>query len=153
MPRILILFTLLLSGASFSFAAEPEPLPEKIRKVIAERISVVGGVCVDGRQDQDPRCADARAVTVAAVNQGPPREGEALYRRYCISCHLSGAAGAPRLGDRRAWAPLIQKGMEQLMQTIIQGSENGLMPAKGLCNDCSQEEFQRVLDYMVDSSR
>lgn len=114
------------------------PAPEGTRSEIAERIAPVGGV-------------DSSAMEmVAAAPAAPaaPRSGEAVYSTYCVACHMSGAAGAPKYGDATAWAPRIAKGKDALYASTYNGL-NGVMPARGTCMDCSDEELQATVDYMV----
>lgn len=111
---------------------------------IASRIAPVGEVCMAG----DP-CAKA-AAPVAVVATGP-RSGKSIYEAHCSLCHASGAAGAPKYADNAAWSPRIAKGKEQLYLNAINGI--GGMPAKGLCNDCSDEEIQVAVDYMVTAAQ
>jgi cytochrome c5 len=61
---------------------------------------------------------------------------------------MSGAAGAPKYGDAVAWAPRIAKGKDALYESTYNGL-NGVMPARGTCMDCSDEELQATVDYMV----
>lgn len=77
---------------------------------------------------------------------GPP-DAETTYRRYCYSCHASGAAGAPRLGDAEAWAPRVAQGWETLFDHTLNGLRG--MPARGLCRQCSDEELDAVLRWML----
>ena len=67
------------------------------------------------------------------------------------ACHATGAGGAPMLGDAVAWADRIAQGNDALYDHAINGL-NG-MPAKGLCMDCSDEEIQVAVDYMVVGSQ
>jgi cytochrome c5 len=71
-----------------------------------------------------------------------------VYNTYCVACHMSGAAGAPKYGDAVAWAPRIAKGKDALYESTYNGL-NGVMPARGTCMDCSDEELQATVDYMV----
>ncbi|HUH38797.1 MAG TPA: c-type cytochrome [Spongiibacteraceae bacterium] len=68
------------------------------------------------------------------------------YNKTCIACHSSGAAGAPRTGDAEAWAPRLAKGMDELLKS----THNGLrgMPPKGLCFDCTDDEYRALIEYM-----
>ena len=77
----------------------------------------------------------------------PSEEIVAIYQRSCISCHLSGAAGAPKSHDAAAWAPKLAKGMD----TMIANINNGLnaMPPKGLCFDCTDEQYQSLIEFMA----
>jgi cytochrome c5 len=68
------------------------------------------------------------------------------YNKSCAVCHAQGVAGAPKTGDAAAWAPRLEKGMEALLTTV----KNGLnaMPPRGMCFDCSDEEYQALITYM-----
>nr|WP_245929444.1 c-type cytochrome [Agarilytica rhodophyticola] len=110
---------------------------------LEDRIKPAGSVCMSGES-----CA-AAPVQVAA-NSGP-RSGKDVYDSKCATCHATGAAGAPKLGDAAAWAPRVGKGIDVLYTSAISGF-NG-MPAKGLCFDCSDDEIKGSVDYMVDNSK
>ncbi len=71
----------------------------------------------------------------------------AKYGRSCAMCHESGAAGAPKTGDVKAWEPRLAKGMDVLMESV----KNGLnaMPPTGLCSDCTNEEYEALINYMA----
>lgn len=68
------------------------------------------------------------------------------YKKTCAVCHGSGAAGAPKTGNDAQWAPRLEKGMD----TLVDHAKNGFnaMPAKGMCFDCSDEEFKALIEYM-----
>ncbi|HQV41576.1 MAG: cytochrome c5 family protein [Moraxellaceae bacterium] len=85
--------------------------------------------------------AAASAYAVAG-----PAEIEAKYNKSCAACHNTGAAGAPKKGDKAAWAPRVKKGDAALFASV----KNGLnaMPAKGLCMDCSDADFKSLIQYM-----
>jgi cytochrome c5 len=68
-----------------------------------------------------------------------------------MSCHGTGAAGAPKLGDAAAWAPRIAAGMDSLLANATNGLN--AMPPMGLCMACSQEELQGAIEYMVEKSQ
>jgi cytochrome c5 len=69
------------------------------------------------------------------------------YNRTCAVCHASGAAGAPKTGDTAAWEPRLAKGMEANVASV----NNGLnaMPPKGMCFDCSPEDYEALIKYMA----
>ncbi|MGA1676823.1 MAG: c-type cytochrome [Pseudomonadales bacterium] len=83
-----------------------------------------------------------------ASNTSAAHPGEATYTRYCFSCHAAGIAGAPRAGDTEQWAPRLAKGSDALLASTIAGIVPG-MPARGLCNQCSDEELANAIDYMT----
>lgn len=72
-----------------------------------------------------------------------------LYNRSCISCHASGAAGAPRSGDTAAWAARIEQGREVLLTRTRSGW--GGMPPMGMCQQCSDAQFIDLIEYMAQS--
>jgi hypothetical protein len=40
--------------------------------------------------------------------------GEVTYKQVCMACHGAGVAGAPKVGDKAKWAPLIKEGQATL---------------------------------------
>jgi len=71
---------------------------------------------------------------------------EARYNKSCIACHSSGAAGAPKAFNAEAWAPRLEKGMDALLKSTMNGLN--AMPPKGLCFDCSEADFKALINYM-----
>ena len=74
--------------------------------------------------------------------------GQATYNAACISCHNPGIGGAPRLGDIDAWQPRLAKGRTVLVDSTINGLN--AMPPRGLCMDCSAEDYQAVIKLMTE---
>ncbi len=77
------------------------------------------------------------------------RTGEAVYNLGCAACHTAGLAGAPMLANQAQWEGRLKKGLETLTNNAYNGYN--AMPAKGLCMDCSLEEIERSVQYMLDS--
>lgn len=77
------------------------------------------------------------------------RSGEAVYNLGCAACHTAGLAGAPMLANQAQWEGRLEKGLETLTNNAYNGYN--AMPAKGLCMDCSLEEIERSVQYMLDS--
>ncbi|MDB4261605.1 c-type cytochrome [bacterium] len=71
----------------------------------------------------------------------------AKYDKSCKVCHASGAAGAPKTGDVAAWEPRMAKGMDAMVLSV----SNGLnaMPPKGMCYDCSDDDYMALIEYMA----
>lgn len=88
--------------------------------------------------------APAAATTVAAG------AGEALYKQSCTVCHAAGVAGAPKSGDKAAWAPRIAQGIDALTASAIKGK--GAMPPKG-GSAASDAEIRAAVQFMVDAAR
>ncbi len=86
-------------------------------------------------------------ATAPAVAQ--PRSGQAVYEEVCKSCHATGELGAPKLGDAKAWKPLIGEGQAILSRTSIKGIRK--MPAKGGRPDLSELEVKRAVVYMANA--
>lgn len=79
----------------------------------------------------------------ASAMAQPPMD---KYNKSCAVCHNSGVAGAAKTGDAAAWAPKLEKGMDALIASV----KNGLnaMPPKGMCFDCSDEDYAALITYM-----
>lgn len=92
-------------------------------------------------------CGDGGGAQTAAADPG-----EQTYNRFCFSCHQSGAAGAPRLGDAAAWGARLEKGEDALLASTINGIPPG-MPARGLCMQCSDEELAAAIGFMLANSQ
>ena len=89
------------------------------------------------------------AFAVPAAAQTPPRAGAAVYEEACKACHATGELGAPKLGDAKAWKPLIAEGQAMLFRTSIKGIRK--MPAKGGRPDLSDLEVKRAVVYMANA--
>ena len=89
--------------------------------------------------------ATAPAAAAAAATGG---SGESLYKQACVACHGTGVAGAPKLGDKAAWAPRMQQGLPTLVQSVVKGK--GAMPPKG-GSSASEEELRAAVEYMVNA--
>ena len=74
------------------------------------------------------------------------------YQGTCFACHGTGQAHAPIVGDVIEWEIRLEKGLDTLVQSTINGL-NGMMPARGLCTDCSDEQLKAIIDYMLDQSK
>jgi cytochrome c5 len=105
--------------------------------------------------------AGALALLVAAAAAGPAladeeherkekRAGEQIYRQTCAACHDSGAGGAPRIGDRKAWAPRIREGKRMMVRMSIKGIRG--MPPRGGNPALSDEDMERAVVYLLNQS-
>lgn len=83
----------------------------------------------------------------AATAQGADEAQMAKYNMSCAACHATGAAGAPKTGVEADWAPRLEKGMDTLVAAVTDGM--GAMPPKGLCNDCSADDYKALIQYMA----
>jgi cytochrome c5 len=87
---------------------------------------------------------------VAAVTEPAAAafDAAAAYQMSCFACHATGAAGAPLVGDQDAWSERIDKGMDVVMANVVNGIN--AMPPRGLCVDCSDDDLQALVDYMLE---
>jgi cytochrome c5 len=76
--------------------------------------------------------------------------GETIYKQSCFACHDTGAAGAPKRGDKAAWAPRIVQGPAVLYNASLKGLN--AMPPRGSSN-ASDEDIKAAVDYLVANSR
>lgn len=89
-------------------------------------------------------------MTVAGVAQAE-RDGKTVYDTKCFACHAAGVAGAPKFGDKDAWAPRIATGMDAMLNTVKTGKN--AMPPKGTCMDCTDDELKAAIEYMVSNAQ
>lgn len=112
----------------------------------------------DSYEDNNNNVVVERTQPVGKVNfenttvleSSSTRSGEQIYLNKCQACHASGLLGSPQFGLAQAWAPLIARGIKDILATAISGV--GSMPAKGGCSDCSDEEIRLAIQYMIDNS-
>ncbi len=98
--------------------------------------------------------ADA-AGAAAATAVADSGKGKAIYDAVCFVCHTPGAAGSPKFGDKTAWAPRIEKGLEVLHGSAINGymGNAGMMPPKGGRPDIADEDIKAAVNYMVEAAK
>lgn len=77
-------------------------------------------------------------------------DGAALYKQTCAACHDAGVSGAPKLGDKAAWAPRLAQGQDGLTASAIKGKN--AMPAKG-GSAYSDEEMKAVVAFMTQNAK
>jgi cytochrome c5 len=80
--------------------------------------------------------------------------GEQVYAQVCKTCHETGLAGAPKLGDKAAWQARIAQGEAAMSQHAIAGfqGKSGAMPAKGGNADLTDDEVRRAVAFMANKA-
>src|SRR5438309_3341399 len=86
----------------------------------------------------------------AAGTAAGSRTGEQVYKAVCTNCHQTGVAGAPKLGDKAAWAPLVKEGLSEMVADAIKGVR--AMPPRGGDPSLTDEEVARASVYMANQS-
>lgn len=113
---------------------ETAPNPAALEPAaVAARIQPVGKVEV----------VDANAPKVV-------KSGEEVVKAVCGACHTTGAAGAPKTGDKAGWAARLGMGLEGLTKSAIKGKN--AMPARGGVADLSDLEIARAIVVMANQS-
>ena len=115
---------------------------------IAERIKPVGEVTVSsGNAVVDTLITSAQAACAD--------KGKTTYDSTCAVCHGAGIAGAPKFGDKAAWAPRIAQGAEILHTHALKGYQGkaGMMPAKGGNTALADADVKAAVDYMVSKAK
>ncbi len=111
-------------------------------------LSTLSG-CSQDESNQGVAGANDTAVTQATSStKRMPNDPslKSLYIQSCYGCHSSGAAGAPRSGNTEQWALRLQKGLD----TLLANTKNGInsMPAKGMCMNCSDDDFRALILFL-----
>ncbi|HYG54318.1 MAG TPA: c-type cytochrome [Burkholderiales bacterium] len=103
-----------------------------------------------------PESVAARIQPVGKVEFGAPaapagaRTGEQIVKAQCATCHQTGAANAPKIGDAKAWAPHIKEGMKGMLAAAIKGK--GAMPPRGGDASLTDQELERAIVFMANQS-
>jgi cytochrome c5 len=118
--------------------------------VVAERIAPVAKVAVAGQDN-----SALAPVQAAAAEPAKELGGEEVFNMACMACHGAGVAGAPKFGDKAAWAPRIAKGADTLHKHALEGFQgsSGFMPPKGGRADLADKSIMNAVDYMVAGSK
>jgi cytochrome c5 len=115
---------------------------------VDERLKPVSSVAVAGQDNSKLKIESTAPPTAAAAL---PADGTAAYETACAACHGAGIAGAPKSGDKGAWAPRIAQGKEKLYDHAIHGftGKTGVMPAKGGRTDWPDELVKQAVDHII----
>uniref|UniRef100_UPI000B67D3F5 c-type cytochrome n=2 Tax=unclassified Pigmentiphaga TaxID=2626614 RepID=UPI000B67D3F5 len=95
--------------------------------------------------------AAAPAPQAAAPAAASTADGKKLYDSTCFACHGAGIAGAPKFGDKAAWAKYIATGVDTMVSVAMQGK--GAMPPKGGAANATEADIRAAVQYMVDAAK
>lgn len=73
--------------------------------------------------------------------------GKHIYDQTCVVCHKDGQLGAPRLGDKTAWTPLLKENLDVIVARTIHGYK--AHPPRGACYLCSDADVISAVKYMA----
>jgi cytochrome c5 len=140
----LIIFIAILSNVFSSYSAnQSDNYKKEIQEMINSRTAPTGAVNL---------ASNPAIVSQIELSPISPTtlSGEEVYNMVCMSCHTSGAAGAPIIGNNQQWAERISEGKEYLYEQAIIGV--GVMPAKGGVATLSDDEVKAAVDYIISKS-
>ena len=148
------LLTQLAAGVYSARSLKDDPAMSE--KAVAERIAPVAKIVVDPNAPAKAAAPAAPAAAPMAAVAIPPApgkaaavgaDGKATYDSACSACHATGVAGAPKLGDKAAWAPRVKQGKPALHQAALKGK--GAMPPKGGNTSLSDDAVKAAVDYLL----
>lgn len=128
-------FIFSIMAARMVSAADEKPVDKMVEAATVDRIKPYGEINIGTA----PVAAPAGAV-----------DAKSAYTASCFACHGTGAAGAPKTGDKGAWKKRITQGMDTLVDHAINGFK-GMPPRGG--SSLSDEAVEAVVKYMVKESK
>jgi len=130
------------------------PIVEKVVSTIESQPETQPQASAEVEVVEQPPAKEA-VETAAATEASSFRGGEEIYSAKCAMCHDAGIAGSPKVGDAAAWTARIAKGEAVLIENATKGFQGdaGMMPPKGGCFDCADEEISAAVEFMVAKSQ
>lgn len=122
---------------------------EKRLKPVGEWVATSDSPQPEVKLDGADQVANAVAAPAAAADGA--EKVKTIYTASCAACHTTGAAGAPKLGDKSTWAPRIKTGVDMLYNSALKGKN--AMPPKGGNASLSDDDVKAVVDYMVSEAK
>jgi cytochrome c5 len=98
-----------------------------------------------------PAAAQPQASAAPQQQAAAAPDGKKVFDGVCTVCHTAGVAGAPKLGDKAAWAPRIKTGVDTLVQSALKGKN--AMPPKGGNPSLSDADIRAAVEFMVSQSK
>ena len=148
-PRIAQGFGTLVDHATHGFKGMPARggAADLTDDEVARAVAYIGNA--GGAKFTEPAVKVAGAVA-AGGKADPATKGKEIYDSVCVACHASGAAGAPKFGDKAAWAPRLKGGVEDAIKIATKGIN--AMPPKGGYQG-SDAEFHAAAEYMIGAAK
>jgi len=87
-------------------------------------------------------------ATMCSIGQVAAADGKAVYDKSCAACHKA-LPKAPKLGDKKAWTPLIARGSKDLIASVIKGKAP--MPPRG--GAANEEDVAAAVQYMISAAK
>ena len=87
-------------------------------------------------------------ATLCSIGEVAAADGKAVYDKSCVACHKA-LPTAPKLGDKKVWAPLMARGSKELIASVIKGKAP-MPPRGGAAND---EDVAAAVEYMINAAK
>ncbi len=129
---------------------KPAPATAAGEEAVVKRIKPAGSVVVDPNAPApvpEPVAMVAAPAAAAPAAGGGAAKGKSVYDTACMACHAAGVAGAPKAGDKAAWAPRLKTGNDALYAAAIKGK--GAMPPKGGNASLTDADIKSAVDYLI----
>ncbi|RRS32141.1 MAG: MFS transporter [Epsilonproteobacteria bacterium (ex Lamellibrachia satsuma)] len=110
---------------------------------------VLARISGSGISDYEPPITTKRSMP-AAKEGAAEAPGKKTYEASCAVCHATDAMGAPPVGNKKAWAAVLEKGIDKVYHNAINGK--GGMPPKG-GTSLADDKIKEVINYMVGASK
>ncbi|MDI3258952.1 c-type cytochrome [Aerosticca soli] len=155
----LVVLTIVLIFAGYTiYSHQPKETDHASSRQVAMRIAPDGAVYAGDTGRAAMQAAQEAAAKAAAsqVAYGGTTDGKTIYDNLCHSCHTAGVAGAPKLGDKAAWAPRIAQGIDTLVKHAIEGyhgPDGNFMPPKGGNPALTDEQVKNAVQWIVDQAK
>ncbi|MBC8119679.1 MAG: cytochrome c5 family protein [Burkholderiaceae bacterium] len=131
------------SGGKFKEPAAPAGAPVAATPAVAASVGAAPMTAVAPASTSGTAAATATKVAASSA----PVDGAKVFAAGCNVCHTPGIAGAPKLGDKAAWAPRLGQGVDGLTAAVIKGK--GAMPPRGAVANASDADLRAAVVYMV----
>ena len=117
----------------------------KLILLIMPVLSLLALNCINDKKDNIYNHIDFNSI-----KSGTLAKGENIYNNVCASCHMYGTAGAATMVDFRSWNKSANKGMDTVLDNVIEGYNGalGVMPPKGNCLSCSDDDIPASVLYI-----
>lgn len=117
---------------------------------VSERTAPFAREAIAGKDNSALKIA-APAGAGPSIALAVPKNGKQLFNDVCMTCHGPGLVGAPKAGDKTAWASAIAEGRATLYQHALHGytGKTGTMPPKGGRTDLPDALIKQGVDYML----
>ncbi len=134
------------SGGKFKEPAAPAATAAPAAAASPTAVPATNVAAVTAAATAPGAAAGAKGAAVAAK-----LDGATVYASGCNVCHAAGVAGAPKFGDKSAWAPRLAQGIDGLTASVIKGK--GAMPPRGAVPNASDAELRAAVTHMLAAAK